>query len=461
MHIIVSRDLVRYGRESTPKPHKTDISFEPTIQEKDLDIRFFSNITTSEISIHFAEFEYDRNLPVPDYPLKEHVYKKRSHTIKFIPRDIFNFHTIDLVGSINLPPSVETIENGAFCGSSITSLSAPSVRYVGSGAFCDCVQLRSIDLPEVRSMGREVLFGTNELVSINTPSLTTISEDMLDGAINDSTRLLHLPNLSVLHEVDIKGGLHIRTTRDLRVFENPIDYMHSTEIHYPHTVKSRNGLSVKVCTSTYTPIPHTNKLYPALAKLPYRQWTYALRKYNSDARGKRLITTLMCSFNRLRFVPHEIGLEILSFVPLGCLIRMDNFSRNIGSAMLQSNLISSPLPVKYLSILAASVPGKILLVCRPMNSNVLSDWSSFCDFLRRTEDWYQISRHCSTVAWQILNFTRDMIGACNNGTLESCKIPSTNRCILVCNVSRREDILALIPESEADNFSVLDAWDML
>lgn len=102
-----------------------------------------------------------------------------------IPNDAFRNSTG--LGSIALPSTITTISagtmsgthpyanaQGAFSGSSITSLTATGLRTIGNGSFTNS-SISTIDLSSVTTIGRYAFTGCTGLSSVNLSSLTTLS----------------------------------------------------------------------------------------------------------------------------------------------------------------------------------------------------------------------------------------------------------------------------------------------
>lgn len=82
--------------------------------------------------------------------------------------------------SIDLPNSVTSIGNEAFCGCGFTSIVIPnSVTYIGKEAFSWCTSLTSVDIPNsVTSIGDGSFYGCTGLTCITIPnSVTSIGKD--------------------------------------------------------------------------------------------------------------------------------------------------------------------------------------------------------------------------------------------------------------------------------------------
>ncbi|MBD5311720.1 MAG: leucine-rich repeat protein, partial [Bacteroides sp.] len=84
--------------------------------------------------------------------------------------------------SVNIPSSVTAVGDSAFCGcSALQSVNIPSsVTTIGDSAFCRCEALQSINIPSsVTAVGNSAFCGCSALQSVNIPSsVTTIGDSM-------------------------------------------------------------------------------------------------------------------------------------------------------------------------------------------------------------------------------------------------------------------------------------------
>ncbi len=91
------------------------------------------------------------------------------------------------VTSYNLPPTVISLEDGAFQGCSLTSLNITnSINSIGDYVFCGCASLTNLTLPDtVTNIGTETFLGCTDLGQIIIPeSVVSIGFGAFDSCTN-------------------------------------------------------------------------------------------------------------------------------------------------------------------------------------------------------------------------------------------------------------------------------------
>ena len=92
--------------------------------------------------------------------------------------------------SIVIPDCVESIEDGAFCGCKMLTITLPkSLLKIGDRAFADCRGLTSIRFPNsLKVIGKEAFAGCERLDGYIIPGGITIGEDAFKGTLLDVRR---------------------------------------------------------------------------------------------------------------------------------------------------------------------------------------------------------------------------------------------------------------------------------
>ena len=92
--------------------------------------------------------------------------------------------------------SIETVENGAFQGTDITSISLPNVAVIGGYACSSCQSLSEVSLPKAAEVGELAFFACNSLTSVSLCNATTIGNSAFEGC--DSLYSVELPKVKTI-----------------------------------------------------------------------------------------------------------------------------------------------------------------------------------------------------------------------------------------------------------------------
>jgi hypothetical protein len=108
------------------------------------------------------------------------LYNKAKTEIVYVPRGIS--------GNVIIPNGVTSIEEGAFAGSGLTSVTIPnSVTYIDEAAFRGCTSLTSVTIPDsVTIIGGGAFAGTG-LTSVTIPNSVTSIEGRAFGGCTSLT----------------------------------------------------------------------------------------------------------------------------------------------------------------------------------------------------------------------------------------------------------------------------------
>jgi hypothetical protein len=77
-------------------------------------------------------------------------------------------------GTVELNSPIESIGNGAFYASALTSVTSTTVTSIGNYAFYGCTKLESVSLPSAASIGSEAFYNCITMVSVSFPLATSI-----------------------------------------------------------------------------------------------------------------------------------------------------------------------------------------------------------------------------------------------------------------------------------------------
>ena len=116
----------------------------------------------------YPVFDYDSMITVPSSVSHGGV----TYAVTAVDKEAF--YNQKGLNTVILPPSVETVDTGAFCRSSLHNIVMPNVKYINYYAFNSTSSLMHVDLPSCLTYLGDLAFSSSALSEVEIPAGVTV-----------------------------------------------------------------------------------------------------------------------------------------------------------------------------------------------------------------------------------------------------------------------------------------------